>query len=152
MVEHVLRENQHGAGRVWGTGLCQVIGHVNRSIDAIKKEEVALDPFTESKIFDIDMARSRRGFLHISHCGAAVIIFIEECRCFLWDVKIPEYAPNKRIIFPVSHAAINSASVEDPATVGWNLHLYAMVPPVSRTHTPPKERHVFTHVAQSKSA
>jgi hypothetical protein len=79
-----------------GQGFCQVISHVNRSIDAIKKEEVALDSLAESKIFDIDMARSRHGFLRISHCGAAVIIFVEECCCFLWDVKIPEYAPNKK--------------------------------------------------------
>ncbi len=31
--------------------------------------------------------------------------------------------PTNRIILPVLHAAINSASVDDPATVGWKGHL-----------------------------
>ena len=54
-------------------------------------------------------------------------------------------------IRPTSHAAMNSASVEDRATVGWNFVLYAMVPPVSRIHIPLKERRILTHVAQSES-
>ncbi len=57
-----------------------------------------------------------------------------------------------RIIFPVSHAAMNSASVLEPATVGWKRHLYAIVPPARRIHTPPKDRQVLGQVAQSKSA
>jgi hypothetical protein len=47
---------------------------------------------------------------------------------------------------------MNSASVDDPATVGWNLHLYAIVPLASRITVPPNDRLVFTQVAQSESA
>ena len=57
-----------------------------------------------------------------------------------------------RIVLPVSHAAMNSASVLDPAIVGWKRHLYAMVPPARRMQTPPKERRVLGQVAQSESA
>jgi hypothetical protein len=46
---------------------------------------------------------------------------------------------------------MNSASVDDPATVGWNLHLYAIVPPARRMQMPLKDRRVLTHVAQSES-
>ena len=56
------------------------------------------------------------------------------------------------IIFPVSYAAMNSASVEEPAIVGWNLHLYAIVPPAKRKQAPPKEPWVLGQVAQSESA
>ncbi len=58
----------------------------------------------------------------------------------------------KRIILPESYAAINSASVVDPATVGWNLVLYVIVPPARRIAVPPKDCHVSTHDAQSESA
>ena len=49
------------------------------------------------------------------------------------------------------HAAMNSASVEDSATVGWNFVLYGIVPPASWIHIPLKDRRVLTHVAQSES-
>ncbi len=57
-----------------------------------------------------------------------------------------------RIIFPVLHAAMNLASVLEPATVGWKRHLYAIVPPASHMQTPPKEHWVLGQVAQSESA
>ena len=52
---------------------------------------------------------------------------------------------------PTSQAAMNSASVDERATVGWNLVLYAIVPPASWIHIPLNERLVLTHVAQSES-
>ena len=47
---------------------------------------------------------------------------------------------------------MNSASVLEPATVGWKRHLYAIVPPARRMQIPPNERRVLGHVAQSESA
>ena len=58
---------------------------------------------------------------------------------------------NKHIL-PTSHASMNSASVEERATVGWNLVLKAMTPPNKKIQTPVKERRVLIHVAQSESA
>ena len=58
----------------------------------------------------------------------------------------------KRHIRPTSHTAMNSASVDDSATVGWNLVLYAITPPVRKMHTPVNDRRVLRHVAQSESA
>ncbi len=57
----------------------------------------------------------------------------------------------KRRIRSTSHAVINSASVDDSTTVGWNLVLYAIVPPASWMQIPLNECHVLMHVAQSES-
>ncbi len=46
----------------------------------------------------------------------------------------------------------NSASVDDPATVGWKFNLYAMVLPARQITVLPKEQHVLMHVAQSELA
>ncbi len=56
----------------------------------------------------------------------------------------------KRHIQPMSHAVINSASVDDSGTVGWNLVLYAIVPPASWMQIPLSERCILTLVAQSE--
>ncbi len=58
----------------------------------------------------------------------------------------------KSIILPVSQVAMNLASVLEPATVGWNRHLYAIVPPASQIQMPPNERLILGHVAQSELA
>ena len=58
----------------------------------------------------------------------------------------------KRHIRPALHTAINSASVDERANVGWNLVLYATTPPASSMHTPVNDRRVLVHVAQSESA
>jgi hypothetical protein len=54
-------------------------------------------------------------------------------------------------IFAASHAAINSASVDESATVGCNLVLYAMGQPAIFAPIPDRERLVFKHAAQSES-
>ena len=58
----------------------------------------------------------------------------------------------KRHIRPTLHTAMKSASVDDSATVGWNLVLYAITPPVRKMHTPVNDRLVLTNVAKSESA
>ncbi len=72
-----------------------MVGHVDRGIDSIKKEEVALNPFAESKVFDVDVMCLRCGFLRVPHSGATVVIFAEKCCSFLRYIEIPEYASNK---------------------------------------------------------
>ena len=56
-----------------------------------------------------------------------------------------------RHIRPTLHAAMNSASVDDRATVGRNLALYAMTPPARKIHAPVNDGRVLTQVAQSES-
>jgi hypothetical protein len=72
-----------------------MVGHIDRSINAIKEEEVAFNPFAECKVFDINVTCSRGGFLRVSHVGATIVIFVEECSCFLGYIEVPEYASNK---------------------------------------------------------
>ncbi len=57
----------------------------------------------------------------------------------------------KRHIPPTSTAAMNSASVNERATVDWNLVLYPTVPPASWIQIPLKEHRVLTQVAQPES-
>jgi hypothetical protein len=57
----------------------------------------------------------------------------------------------KSHIRPTSQAAINSALVDERATIGWNFVLYAMVPPVSCIQIPLNDRRVLTQDSQSES-
>ena len=52
----------------------------------------------------------------------------------------------------MSYVTMNSALVEDPAMVGWNLHLYAIMPAVKHKQALPNEQRVLGQVAQSESA
>jgi hypothetical protein len=47
---------------------------------------------------------------------------------------------------------MNLASVDEPATVGWNFDLNAMVPLARRITVPQHEHRVFAQVAQSELA
>jgi hypothetical protein len=57
-----------------------------------------------------------------------------------------------KTIFPASYAAINSASAEEPATVGCNFVLYPTAPPAMLTLTPVVDRRVLRQAAQLESA
>ena len=57
-----------------------------------------------------------------------------------------------RHIRPTSHAAMNLASVNERATVGWNFVLYATTPPDRKMHTPVNDQQVLVQVDQSESA
>lgn len=57
-----------------------------------------------------------------------------------------------KTVFPVSYAAINSVSVEEPATVGCSFVLYPTVPPAMLTLTPVVDRQVLRQAAQLESA
>ena len=72
-----------------------MVGNVNRSVDPFKSDEVAFDPITESKVFDVNVTCACRRFLGIRHSGAAIVIFICKCCSFLRDIKVPEDATNE---------------------------------------------------------
>ena len=69
------------------------------------------------------MARSGGGFLGVGHGCAPIIVFLGNRGGLLWNIQVPEDAADKGDIHPTSQAAINSASVEERATVGWNFVL-----------------------------
>ena len=73
----------------------KVVGHVDCSIDPIEEDKVTLNPFTQGEVFDINVACPWGGFLSIAHSGTSIIVFIKEGCCFLWNVEIPENAPDK---------------------------------------------------------
>ena len=55
------------------------------------------------------------------------------------------------VVFPASAAAVNSASVEDSATVAWHFDLYAMTPPANMCAIPVTDRRCALSLPQSES-
>ena len=56
-----------------------------------------------------------------------------------------------RMVFPASAAAVNSASVDNSATVAWHLDLYAITPPAIMCAIPVTERLCALSLPQSES-
>ena len=70
----------------------EVVRNVNRCVDAVQEDEVAFDPVAESEVFDIYVTCPWCWFLCVSHCGAAVVIFIRYCGSFLRYIEVPKNA------------------------------------------------------------
>ncbi len=78
-----------------GQDFREVVRKINRCIDSVEKDQVALDPVTQCEVFDVDMSRSRGRFLSIPHSGAAVVVFVSNSSCLLRNVEVPEDATNE---------------------------------------------------------
>ncbi len=57
--------------------------------------QISLDPFTKSKILDIDMARTHHGLLSIAHCRTTIVVLICDGGGFLGGVEVPQDTPDK---------------------------------------------------------
>ena len=101
-------------------------------------------------MFNIHMSGTCHWFLCHGHSDACVVILVQDRNGMLWDAEVPEDASNVEPNFAKSDAPINSASVEDCATVSCSFVLYAIVPPAKCRHTPVREWHVLGQVAQSE--
>ena len=73
-----------------------MVGHVDGGVNPIQEDEVPFNPFTQGEVFDVNVPCPRGGFLGVAHCGTAIVILIKDSCCFLWNVEIPEYAPDKK--------------------------------------------------------
>jgi hypothetical protein len=76
-----------------------VIRDVDRGVNLFKADEIAFNPITESKIFDINMAcsASRVLVLGITHGSTAIVIFVcnvDGCG-FLRNIEVPEHTAYK---------------------------------------------------------
>ncbi len=67
-----------------------MVGDVDQRVDPFEMDEVTLDPFTKSKILNINMACMRRGFLSIAHRHTTVVVLVCNGGSFLWDIEVPE--------------------------------------------------------------
>jgi hypothetical protein len=72
-----------------------VVSDIDRGVNPLEVDEVAFDPITKRKIFNVDMACPCRGFLGVSHGGTAIIVFVCNGRGFLGYVKVPQYTTDK---------------------------------------------------------
>ncbi len=59
-----------------GQVLCEVIGHVNRSINAFQAREVPVNPFAKGEIFNVHLPRWQGGLLSVTHGSTAIAVFI----------------------------------------------------------------------------
>ncbi len=73
-----------------------MVGHVDGSVNPIQEDEVPFDPFTQGEVCDVDVPCPRGGFWGVAHCGTSIIILIKKSCCLLWNVEIPEYAPDEK--------------------------------------------------------
>ncbi len=76
--------------------LCKMLGDVDGCVNSFETDEVSFNPFTKSKIFDVNVMCMRRGLLCVAHSGAAVIVFIGNHGSFLWYVKVPKDTADKQ--------------------------------------------------------
>ena len=74
----------------FGEGFCVMVCNINRSINSFEMDQILLDPFTKSKILDIDMASRRHGLLSIAHRHTTVVVLVCNGGSFLWDIEVPE--------------------------------------------------------------
>ncbi len=56
--------------------LGKMTGHIDRCVNPVEEDKVMFHPFADQEILDIDMSSTRRGFLSIAHCGAAIVVLI----------------------------------------------------------------------------
>ena len=70
----------------------EVVREINGGVDAVQEDEVAFDPVAESEVFDIDVTCPWCWFLCISHCGAAVVVFIRYGGGLLSYIEVPKNA------------------------------------------------------------
>ena len=68
----------------------EVVGSVHSRIDAFKVNQIAFDSFTECEVLYVNMACAASRFLHVAHCGTAVVIFLCNGSGFLWYVEVPQ--------------------------------------------------------------
>ena len=73
----------------------EVVGSIDRCVHTFQVNEVAFDPFAKGEVLDVDMSGTAGGFLCITHCRAAVVVFICYRCCFLWYVEVPKNASNE---------------------------------------------------------
>ena len=66
------------------------IGQIDGCVDTLQMEEVPFNPFTQGEVFDVNVPSPRGWFLGIAHGGASIVIFVEDCGCFLWNIQIPK--------------------------------------------------------------
>ena len=80
--------------RMW-KNFCEVVGEVDRCVNAFEEDEVALRPIIQRKVLNVNMMCMCSRFLCISHCSTAIVVFISHCSHFLRYIKISENTTNK---------------------------------------------------------
>ncbi len=66
-----------------------MVGDVNEGINAFQVDEVAFDPVTKGKVFDVDVSCACGRFLGVAHGRASVVVLVSDGGGFLWDVEVP---------------------------------------------------------------
>ena len=67
----------------------EVVGDINGGVNAFQVDEIALDPITKGKVFDVNVLCPSGRFLCVAHRQASVVVLRSDSGGFLWDVEIP---------------------------------------------------------------
>jgi hypothetical protein len=78
---------------------CEVVGHVDLSIDLFEVQKIALDPFAKKEVLDVHMASPWCWLLSITHSCTSVIVLVDYRGRLLWNSEVPNNASNKQYHF-----------------------------------------------------
>jgi hypothetical protein len=100
-----------------GKRCCEVVGNVNQGINPFKAYMIAFHPFAQCKVFNVDVSCSGGGFLAL-HMVVQLSLSSFATVAVSWGMlRSHRMLQTKKDMQPTSHAAMNSASVVEIATV-----------------------------------
>ena len=72
-----------------------MVRHVDLCVNAFEMHQIAVNPFTNRKVFNVHVACGSSGLLSISHHCARAVVLIEDSSYFLWYSQVPHDASDE---------------------------------------------------------
>ena len=129
----------------------EVVGHVKFGIDAFKDNQITFNSFAEYIVFNNYASVAGSWLLGVCHSPQALSLSYATVAAQCRTPRSQRILRKNRISFPQSATSMNSALVEDCATVGCNFVFNAIVPPSRRKLAPPTKQRVLGQVVHSES-
>jgi hypothetical protein len=78
----------------------EMVQHVDLRVDLFQEHKVAVNPFTNRKVFYVHVTCASHGFLCFTHCSTSIIVLVEHGGGFLGNAKVPHDATDKQDHLP----------------------------------------------------
>jgi hypothetical protein len=108
-----------------GEGLGEVVCSVDRSVNATKYHKITFNfnPFLDRIELDVDVTCAGCRLASICHSHGTSLSSYRIVAASCGTPKSHKILRRYRLIRPPSYVIVNSASVDEPATVGWSSPL-----------------------------
>ena len=120
--------------------LCVVTSHIKCCVYSLKNNEVSFDPLLYCVVLNVNVPRSRCRFTSVCHSCSSVVIFIQDCCCFLRYLEVPHDASYVKTHSPGNCCFRILRFCRRKCDCGQELALPATGPPASWKQTLPVER------------